>query len=125
MIDARGVADCASLGDMLAERIKQRGGAGVVTDGGVRTRRLWLKPVFQFSPPVRSARIAGGAYAHRSRSAIGCGGVVVIPAMFLLATVMALWLFQKILWTKSRGTPSIKKILKPLSSGRSKTGAPQ
>ena len=63
---------------ILAERIKQRGGAGVVTDGGVRD-----------------------------------------------ATVMALWLFQKILWTKSRGTPSIKKTSRPLSSGRSKMGAPQ
>lgn len=78
VIDARGVADCASLGDILAERIKQRGGAGVVTDGGVRD-----------------------------------------------ATAMALWLFQKILWTKSRGSPSIKKTSRPLSSGRSKMGTPQ
>ena len=33
VIDARGVGDCAALGDILAERIKQRGGAGAVTDG--------------------------------------------------------------------------------------------
>src|SRR3546814_16676376 len=36
VIDGRGLADIAVFGDILAARVKQRGAAGIVTDGGVR-----------------------------------------------------------------------------------------
>ena len=53
VMDARGVAQCGTMGDILAMRLKVRGVAGVVTDGGVRdadaVRRVGL-PVFCAGP---------------------------------------------------------------------------
>ena len=36
IMEARGVEDCGTIGDILAARVLARGGTGVVTDGGVR-----------------------------------------------------------------------------------------
>ncbi len=80
VIDARGVADCAVIGDILAARIKVRGAAGVVTDGGVRdaeeVRGVGL-PVFCAGPAAPASPVA-----HAAADAgvpIGCGGVAVLP----------------------------------------------
>ncbi|MED6311969.1 MAG: ribonuclease activity regulator RraA, partial [Pseudomonadota bacterium] len=76
VIDSRGVADCASLGDILAERIKQRGGAGVVTDGGVRDAAAVVEiglPVFA-AGPAAPASLAAHTSIDRDLP-IGCGGV--------------------------------------------------
>lgn len=80
VIDARGVDDCASLGDILAERIKQRGGAGVVTDGGVRDAAAVAAvglPVFA-AGPAAPASLAAHTPVDRDLP-VGCGGVAVIP----------------------------------------------
>ena len=85
VIDARGVADCASLGDILAERIKQRGGAGVVTDGGVRDAAAVAEtglPVFA-AGPAAPASLAAHTPIDRDLP-IGCGGVAVIPGDVLV-----------------------------------------
>lgn len=80
VIDARGVADCAALGDILAERIKQRGAAGVVTDGGVRDAEAVSAvglPIFAAGP---AAPASLSAHTPMDRDLpIGCGGVAVIP----------------------------------------------
>lgn len=36
VVEARGVEDCGTIGDILAARVLARGGVGIVTDGGVR-----------------------------------------------------------------------------------------
>lgn len=36
VMEARGVEDCGTIGDILAARVLSLGGAGIVTDGGVR-----------------------------------------------------------------------------------------
>ncbi|MEL0110858.1 MAG: ribonuclease activity regulator RraA [Rickettsiales bacterium] len=80
VIDARGVSDCAALGDILAERIKQRGGAGVVTDGGVRDAAAVAAvgvPIFA-AGPAAPASLTAHTPVDRDLP-IGCGGVAVIP----------------------------------------------
>lgn len=80
VIDARGVGDCAALGDILAERIKQRGGAGVVTDGGVRDAAAVSDvglPVFAAGPAAPASLTAHTPIDFGLP--IGCGGVAVIP----------------------------------------------
>ena len=85
VIDARGDTRAGTMGNILATRIQQRGGVGVVTDGAYRD-----------SPAVADVGIA--AYA-RSRNAhtnktihhpvdiqqpVGCGGVAVFPGDILV-----------------------------------------
>ena len=85
VIDARGVGDCASLGDILAERIKQCGGAGVVTDGGVRDAAAVMEiglPIFA-AGPAAPASLAAHTPIDRNLP-IGCGGVAVIPGDVLV-----------------------------------------
>jgi regulator of RNase E activity RraA len=80
VIDARGDVRAATLGDILAARIKQRGAAGIVTDGAFRDtpsiRALDLATYAQGQNPYASTRI------HHSQDInvpIGCGGVAVLP----------------------------------------------
>jgi regulator of RNase E activity RraA len=78
--DAMGVTDAGIFGDILCARIKQRGVAGLVTDGVVRD----MAGVLQTGLPVWCQ----GAAAHPSvagltfvnwQEPIGCGGVAVYP----------------------------------------------
>jgi regulator of RNase E activity RraA len=78
--DARGVTDAGIFGDILCARIKQRGVAGLVTDGAVRD----MAGVLKTGLPVW----CGGAAAPPSvasltfvnwQEPIGCGGVSVYP----------------------------------------------
>ncbi|WP_354683823.1 ribonuclease activity regulator RraA [Cupriavidus necator] len=80
VIDSRKDARAASAGSILVTRLMQRGGAGIVTDGG-----------FRDSPEI--ARLAIPAYHHRPSAPtnltlhqalefnvpIGCGDVAVFP----------------------------------------------
>ncbi|MNS97429.1 4-hydroxy-4-methyl-2-oxoglutarate aldolase [compost metagenome] len=80
VIDSRKDARAASAGSILVTRLMQRGGAGIVTDGG-----------FRDSPEI--ARMAMPAYHHRPSARtnltlhqalefnvpIGCGDVAVFP----------------------------------------------
>uniref|UniRef100_UPI003F4990CF ribonuclease activity regulator RraA n=1 Tax=Cupriavidus necator TaxID=106590 RepID=UPI003F4990CF len=80
VIDSRKDARAASAGSILVTRLMQRGGAGIVTDGG-----------FRDSPEI--ARLAMPAYHHRPSAPtnltlhqalefnvpIGCGDVAVFP----------------------------------------------
>ncbi|MCY1223814.1 4-carboxy-4-hydroxy-2-oxoadipate aldolase/oxaloacetate decarboxylase [compost metagenome] len=80
VIDSRKDARAASAGSILVTRLMQRGGAGIVTDGG-----------FRDSPEI--ARMAMPAYHHRPSAPtnltlhqalefnvpIGCGDVAVFP----------------------------------------------
>ena len=80
VIDARGETGSGTMGNILATRIEQRGGAGIVTDGAYRD-----------SPAI--AEMEMGAYAaamnaHANKTLhypseiqvpIACGGVAVFP----------------------------------------------
>jgi len=86
VVDGRGIADIAVIGDILAERLKQRGVAGVVTDGGIRdideARRVGL-PLYA-AGAAAPASIAGHS-AGDLQCPIGCGGVAVVPGDIIVA----------------------------------------
>ena len=78
--DAMGVTDAGIFGDILCSRIKQRGVAGLVTDGVVRDIAGVLKtglPVWcqgAAAPPS----VSGLTFVNWQEP-IGCGGVAVYP----------------------------------------------
>jgi regulator of RNase E activity RraA len=80
VIDARGDVRAATLGDILATRIKQRGAAGIVTDGAFRDtpsiRALDLATYARGQSPYASTRIH---HPQDMNVPIGCGGVAVLP----------------------------------------------
>ncbi len=86
VIDGRGRADIAVLGDILVERLKVRGVSGMVSDGGVRDFEETLKselPLYAAGPaaPASVTGLAGGDL----QTPIGCGGVAVIPGDIIKA----------------------------------------
>jgi regulator of RNase E activity RraA len=80
VIDSRGDARAASAGDLYIGRLKARGCAGIVTDGGFRDSEGVLKtglPAYHRQPSSPPSPIA-----HRAADLnlpIGCGGVAVYP----------------------------------------------
>ncbi len=80
VIDARGDVRAASAGDLLIGRLKARGVAGIVTDGGYRDIAGILKvglPAYQH----RTASPASPIVHHAAdlNLPIGCAGVAVYP----------------------------------------------
>lgn len=80
VIDARGEIAAASLGHILATRIKARGGAGIVTDGALRDSPAFARlelPVY-----YRAAHATTSSVLHHPvdmNVPVGCGGVLVMP----------------------------------------------
>ena len=80
VIDGRGRGDLAVIGDLLAERLKVRGVAGVVSDGGIRDidEALAVGLALYAAGPAAPASIAGHAAAD-IETPVACGGVAVFP----------------------------------------------
>lgn len=80
VIEARGDTRAGSLGNILATRIKQRGAAGIVTDGSFRDtpafREIDLPTYARGQHPNISFTIHHPADINVP---IGCGGVAVLP----------------------------------------------
>lgn len=80
VIDARGDARAASAGSILVARLMQRGGAGIVTDGGFRD----TPGIAALAMPAYHARPAAPTNLIRHHAVdlnvpIGCGEVPVYP----------------------------------------------
>ena len=80
VIDSRGDARAASAGDLYVGRLKARGCAGIVTDGGLRD----TEGIFKTGLPAyhRRASSPPSPIAHHPcdlNLPIGCGGVAVYP----------------------------------------------
>ncbi|MDX3974759.1 ribonuclease activity regulator RraA [Shinella sp.] len=85
VIDCRGDATGASGGMMLFERMRLRGCAGVVSDGGVRD--AWEIADSGFPVYAKAVCPPNSMVAHRFcelNVAIGCGGVAVYPGDFIV-----------------------------------------
>lgn len=86
VIDASGIAEAGVFGDILVERMKQRGVAGLVTDGVVRDGA----GVTQVGLPVWCAgtvappSIAGLTFVGWQEP-VGCGGTAVFPGDVIVA----------------------------------------
>ncbi len=80
VIDARGDTRAATLGDILATRIAQRGAAGIVTDGAFRDtpsiQTIDLPTYAGGQSPIVSTAIH---HPQDINVPIGCGGVAVLP----------------------------------------------
>ena len=80
VIDGRGASNIAVLGDILIERLKIRGVAGLVTDGGIRDLETSLLSDFAIyaAGAAAPASISGHASGDL-QCPIGCGGIAVLP----------------------------------------------
>ena len=84
VIDCRGDANGASGGMMLFERMRLRGCAGVVSDGGVRD--AWEIAETGFPVYARAVCPPNSTLAHRFielNVPVSCGGVAVYPGDFI------------------------------------------
>ena len=86
VVDAMGVTDAGIFGDILCQRMKARGIAGLVTDGvvrdvaGVRETELPVWCAGVAAPPS----VAGLTFVNWQEP-IGCGGVAVYPDDVIVA----------------------------------------
>ncbi|MEE9317107.1 MAG: ribonuclease activity regulator RraA [Rhodospirillales bacterium] len=80
VIDGRGRGDIAVVGDILVERLKIRGVAGVVSDGGIRdcAEAVAVGLPLYAAGPAAPASVAGHAAADLE-TPVACGGVAVFP----------------------------------------------
>ena len=80
MIDSRGDSRAASAGDLYIGRLKARGAAGVVTDGGVRDAEMVAEiglPVFSQGP--HPAVLGRRHVPWETDVTVACGGAAVQP----------------------------------------------
>ncbi len=80
VMDCRGDARVASAGEILMTRLKVRGSAGMVTDGGLRDSQ----PIARMGFPVFAAKPSAPLNLAQHHAVdidvpIGCGGVAVYP----------------------------------------------
>ena len=85
VIDARGDTSAATMGNILAARVRARGAAGIVTDGAFRdAARIAEEPIPSY---CRAAHAQLSTVAHHAVDMgliIGCGGVMVAPGDVLV-----------------------------------------
>jgi 5-oxopent-3-ene-1,2,5-tricarboxylate decarboxylase / 2-hydroxyhepta-2,4-diene-1,7-dioate isomerase len=80
VIDARGEAGAGTIGDILAARVLARGGAGIVTDGGLRDSPTVA--ALEIPTYYRAPHAAVLGLLHHPLEAdvpIACGGTLVFP----------------------------------------------
>ncbi len=80
VIDGRGVSDIAVLGDILIERLKVRGVAGLVTDGGIRDlEECRASGLTLYAAGAAAPASLVGHSPAEVQCVVGCGGVAVVP----------------------------------------------
>jgi regulator of RNase E activity RraA len=80
VIEARGVPDAATIGDIFATRAFSLGGAGIVTDGGLRDTPAIAaigEPVYHLSS--HGATLGRQHMPFSTDEPITCAGVFVVP----------------------------------------------
>ena len=85
VIDARGVTNAGTVGEILVARLQERGCAALVTDGAVRdiaALRAAAMPVFCAGAAAPAS--LGSHYGSDYQNPIACGGVAVVPGDIVL-----------------------------------------
>lgn len=80
VVEARGVPDAATIGDIFATRLFSLGGRGIVTDGGLRDTPAIAEigePVYHFSSHGATLGRMHMPFSHDEP--ITCAGVFVVP----------------------------------------------
>lgn len=80
VIDARGVPDAGTIGDLLAMRMAHRGAAGIITDGAVRDPVA----IADLGVPCYQQAVHGATFGRRHmpfevNRPIACAGTLVMP----------------------------------------------
>jgi regulator of RNase E activity RraA len=85
VIDARGDVSAATLGNILAARLRARGAAGIVTDGAFRdAARIAEEPIPSYCRGAHAQLSSVAHYPADMQVVIGCGGVLVAPGDVLV-----------------------------------------
>ncbi|KQW45943.1 hypothetical protein ASC77_18695 [Nocardioides sp. Root1257] len=85
VIDARGVPDAGTIGDILALRLQQRGAGGVVTDGAIRDPGA----IAELGLPCYHQAIHSATFGRRHipfevNRPVACAGVLVMPGDIMI-----------------------------------------
>jgi regulator of RNase E activity RraA/2-keto-4-pentenoate hydratase/2-oxohepta-3-ene-1,7-dioic acid hydratase in catechol pathway len=85
VIDARGEHGAGTIGDVLALRVKERGGAGVVTDGALRdSETIAALDLPTFHAAAHPAVLGHKHVPWEAGTAVACAGVLVRPGDVLV-----------------------------------------
>lgn len=85
VIEARGLRDAGTLGDILALRARRRGAAGVVTDGAVRdAEAVGRTGLAVFSQGAHPSVLGRRHVPWETDVVISCGGAAVVPGDFVV-----------------------------------------
>jgi regulator of RNase E activity RraA len=85
VIEARGLADAGTLGDILALRAHARGAAGVVTDGAVRDAEAVVATgLAVFAAGAHPSVLGRRHVPWETDVVIACGGAAVVPGDFVV-----------------------------------------
>jgi 5-oxopent-3-ene-1,2,5-tricarboxylate decarboxylase / 2-hydroxyhepta-2,4-diene-1,7-dioate isomerase len=85
VIDARGEHGAGTIGDVLALRVKERGGAGVVTDGALRdSETIAALDMPTFYAATHPAVLGHKHVPWETGAAVACAGVLVRPGDVLV-----------------------------------------
>ncbi|MFJ4268640.1 DUF4440 domain-containing protein [Paenarthrobacter nicotinovorans] len=80
VIDARGLSDAGTIGDIFSLRVHMRGGAGVVTDGALRdTPAVADLPIPVYHKGSHAAVVGELHHPLETNVPIACGGTLVMP----------------------------------------------
>jgi len=80
VIDARGETGSASLGNILATRIKMRGGVGIVTDGALRDANAFREiDISTYTGAVHATTSSTKHHPVDINRPVGCAEVLVMP----------------------------------------------
>ncbi len=86
VMDAMRLGGPSSAGDIKLWRLKQRGAAGVVTDGGVRDlKTLRTYGIGVFAAQETNMTMPSHMLPYDVQTAVQCGGVLVMPGDYITA----------------------------------------
>jgi regulator of RNase E activity RraA len=125
VVDAMGVTDAGIFGDILCERMKVRGVAGLVSDGVVRD----MAGVLRTGLPVWCAGVAAppsvaGLTFVNWQEPIGCGGVAVFPDDVMVADEDGAVVIPKALANEVAETAAEQERLEAWIVGEVQAGSP-
>jgi regulator of RNase E activity RraA len=128
VVDCRGEPHVAGIGAILSRRLRERGVAGVVLDGGVRDTQViagFDMPVYCTAPAVPANYV--GHHAADFNSAIACGGVAVYPGDIIFGDAEAVIVIPRHLAEEvaAEGAAMEKRerfLISEIESGRSIVG---
>lgn len=85
VIDARGVPNAGTMGNILATRLRKLGAAGLVSDGPIRDSGAMAAVGMPIFAPGGNARLSSVLHHPVDMQVpVGCGGVLVLPGDVLV-----------------------------------------